>query len=195
MYKERIVTSHAPRDNDVLLNVISQQQYWATDTFSDLFIMGCHMADYQLMIEPLGPIESVDLFGQYSGAMFVNPDGTVVGTASTVAIFDALNNRMAYLVVLWPGKNMIYYSVKPMEEDGQVIHLIADPLVRKSQNIEDGWTSDNVFDMIALSSIFGFKFNKQIGAVEIPTKLVENSFVMAKRIADDMFAQYEASIL
>lgn len=185
---------------DILLQmeIVSRTPGHTPGTFINLsqaFEAGCHQADFQIVVDGLHvdtDIATTELFKHYTTLQFQLENGSLLQTGDTIGVFDRVNYRMAYVVVLWPGHNLVYYTHASIDERESDIRLHATTTMQRASRIMPNWRDGNHYDKIMLANLFGFAYSKENNTIQIPKGIVDSAFSLAKQIAVESQSHYNA---
>lgn len=186
------VTSEVVKKSaDFLISEYGEQ----TEDLRGVFQAGCSCADFTgsshfpestLTTNELIFTEKTENLEEYYGrlvsAMFVQIDGTPVPPCSTINLYDAHNDRLLFLAVAYPGLNVVYYEkTKSENKIGYAVDLVSGIEGSKLANhMEPDWRQGNTYDLVTMSQMFGFPYDKVTNEVVIPPGRPQSSFVLAK---------------
>lgn len=170
-----------PRSGHTVLTIIDQHKAISGaffDNISAMFELGCHMADYQHICREgdliAGDDEAATLFGNLQDMTFMNLDQQVLDAGDSVGWFDQKNMRMAFIVVIAPGQNLVYFTRTAIDNRNTEIDMLAGPAVRRAHRIEQPWKQGNTFAKVALTWMFGYDFDDADNEVIIPDGILPN---------------------
>lgn len=186
------------RNDEVMMDILIQMDIVSRTpgntpgvfyNLNQAFEAGCHQADYQIILDNphiTNDRQASELFEKYTSLRFEQSDGTQLQPGDTIGIFDRTNYRMAYVAVLWPGHNLVYYTHTTIDEKVSNIRMHASELAMRSSRIFHGWTDGRNYDKAMLANLFGFAYDTINDHILIPKGMMKSSFVLAKELSEEL---------
>ncbi|BCM95253.1 hypothetical protein [Burkholderia phage FLC6] len=184
-----IIPVHAVTAKSVVarMEMFMNREGEQTAKLSDVFSAGCLCADYTAaevsaaqFTEKLQGNEPA-YYGRFNSTMFIDDEGNPVPPCSTIYMVDPLNFRKLYIVVAFPGLNIVYYETKPNGAQDYTVDLVSNIENAKLANhMEPEWKEFCLHDLVTAAQMFGFEYDKDDDEVRIPPGRPANSFVLAR---------------
>lgn len=152
------------------------------------FEVGCLMADYHLIVDDAAWLAdndgAKDHFAPLENLTFANEDDAVVlPEMTTIGVFDRRNKRMAYVVVIAPGYNMVYFTRTQLDSTHAEIDLISTDTTRAANRIYNYWRDGSNFAKVMVATLFGYEYDEKDDELYVPNGRTENAFEQSKKIA------------
>lgn len=201
------ITIVTPQDNSVFQGALKHKKVYGLldEVTGEHFIkdigyafeIGACMADYELrMQDDFSPPKSEEIsktagiFLKYTDTTFIS-ENKELPTGSTVGLFSIDGLRTGYAIVLWPGKNIVYYiSSSIWDVKTPKIDLHASDIFKKACGIEIPWTADNICDKVRTAGLFGMVYNKAANEIVLPSVRLTSAASYGVLIAEEARNDY-----
>jgi hypothetical protein len=149
-------------------------------TLNNLFAVGLMMAHYSFEWASLeGQVvrNGTGYYDPLASVVFVDEEGQPVQPTKTVSYFDEETQRRCYIVVVYPGLNIVIHDRYRMNSDAFVLVCTSDVhCARNSLGMEPAWAEGVTYDFVMLCRMLGFEYDRARNEVYLPRERKENAF-------------------
>lgn len=132
-----------------------------------------HVIDTEFEKENRG--NGTGYYDPVADAMFVDADGKALPVNSSVYIHDTKTNRRLYVIVLMYGNNLVIHDRYSMESR-TVFVMTSQCSANDLIGMNPAWNDGCLYDLIGLSRLLGFEFDRTTNTVYAPRWKKNNWF-------------------
>lgn len=161
-------------------------------SLNNLFAVALQQTHYELKSDALSDEELNNGTGYYDplcDAIFLDEDGQPVQSTKTVRYLDEKTSRRLYIVVVYPGMNVIIHDRYSFTEDGFGGTLVCTSGVnyaKQAIGMEPCWSEDCMYDFVMACRMFGFEYDRRSNEVYMPRERKENAFEIGLRGSQEL---------
>lgn len=165
-------------------------------SLSDAFSIAAIMADYAITtgvnFDSLVDNNFEKIYSDITTYELTDENGRKLNPMDAVGLLDYVNDRTLYVVVLRPGKNMVFFQKSGERDPVDEIGFLGPKLIKRGLRMEPTWKGNNNFDKVMLAQTFGFDYDKKDDKIIVPLGRVESDFALNKLIHAETIEELKA---
>lgn len=149
-------------------------------SLNNLFAIGLQQAHYEFEEDALqgeNPRNGTGYYDPLDSAIFLDENGQPVQSTKTVRFLDRETLRRVYILVIYPGMNLIIHDRYRGDSDSFALVCTSNvPGARAAIGMEPAWAEDTMYDFVNACRMFGFEYDRGRNEVYMPRERKQNAF-------------------